>query len=139
MAEWAIVPVPVDKLAEVLPHIQPLILEAVAAYDGRHTYQSMMELILAEHVVLFVAAEGGTAHGLIGAQISQEPSGLRTCQFRFVSGPGFRRWSDLALDTVEAFAKHHGCHRMEGMGRKGLAKAMPDYKITHVMLEKDLR
>jgi hypothetical protein len=40
------------------------------------------------------------------------------------------------LDELERYATAQGCNGMRIYGRKGWARKLPDYKMTHVLLEK---
>lgn len=61
----------------------------------------------------------------------------RVCVVRGLAGHDRGKWMHH-LAEIEDWARSHGCARMEVRGRKGMAKVLPDYKLTSVFLEKAL-
>lgn len=47
------------------------------------------------------------------------------------------RWLSLK-DELEKYAKAEGCESIQVIGRKGWARALPDYKLMKIVLEKRL-
>ena len=62
---------------------------------------------------------------------------MKLCTIKFWTGENSLEWLHL-MEDLEAWAKHEGCTRIIGVMRKGWAKRLPDYRMTHVYLEKDL-
>ena len=47
------------------------------------------------------------------------------------------RWLPLR-SALETFARAEGCRAIRILGRRGWARALPDYKLTRILLEKEL-
>ncbi|CAN0493160.1 unnamed protein product, partial [Phaeothamnion confervicola] len=47
------------------------------------------------------------------------------------------KWVHL-ISEIQDWSRSQGCVAMEIVARKGWAKALPDFQMTHVILESDL-
>lgn len=74
---------------------------------------------------------------VIGTTIQYEVSGLRVMSVIFATGTEARLWRHL-VSGFEAWARSQGCQRVDMWARKGWARHLKDYRLTHVLLEKDL-
>jgi len=54
-----------------------------------------------------------------------------------VAGTQRERWLSLR-HKIEAYAKAEGCKCVRLYGRKGWERALPDYRVEYVIMEKDL-
>ena len=79
----------------------------------------------------------GTPRAIVGTELYVEMTGLKCCMIRFCTGGGAAEWSHL-LGKIEAWARDEGCTYLDMLARKGWAKHLPDYKLTHVELQKEL-
>jgi len=129
--------------AEHLPLVWELVqphLERVVERTGeRYSLKGVAENILAHRWQLWGAwDERALAYRAVaGTEVYNEVSGLLCCNVLFASGLEAERWTPL-LAGIEEQARHMGCKRMLMMARKGWARRLPDYKMTHVVLEKGL-
>lgn len=105
--------------------------------NERHTMQSLIAEVTAQEVVVWAIVRDQDVRGVVGTEIVESPSGLRSLIIRFCVGKKLNEWVHL-LDEIEAFARASGCQRIETWARKGWAKHLSDYRMTHVLLEKDL-
>lgn len=62
----------------------------------------------------------------------------KVCGVFLCTGYGRQDWQQH-LSTIEAWAASIGCDRMSLCARPGWKRVLPEYRMTHVMLEKDLR
>ena len=62
----------------------------------------------------------------------------KVCAIRIVTGRNRKEWEKPAMQTIESWAKTQGCTDMELQARPGWGRALPDYEMTHVYLEKRL-
>jgi hypothetical protein len=136
--EYALLAIEPEELGNVWSLIEPLVLKTIDGMNGRHTLQSLLAEVMEHDLALWaVVSQGQGLQALVGTQIAVSSSGLRSLVIRFTVGKGIHDWVYL-LDQLEDYARSVGCQRVETWARKGWAKHMPDYKLTHVLLEKDL-
>jgi len=64
------------------------------------------------------------------------PTGWK-CVVVSAGGKNMTRWLGL-LDEIEAKAKENGCNGMRLYGRKGWMRMLKDYRLSRVILDKDL-
>lgn len=64
-------------------------------------------------------------------------SGKRVCNIELFGGEDMKLWFDLK-DVFEDWAKVEGCESIRVWARKGWAKHLKDYDLTHYILEKAL-
>lgn len=108
-------------------------LDRDGTYGPEHIYdwlkRGTMQLWIAGSAVKGV-------EGLALVELLQHPND-RVINFWLCTGQDRKRW--LAhKDKIEAWAKEKGCTRSLIHARKGWAKELSDYKLTHVVLEKKL-
>ncbi len=111
-------------------------IKVVEGMNDRQTMASLLQQIMQGEIQLWAVVDR-EIKAVVGTEIGEAPSGLVTCCVRFCVGAGFRKWIHL-LDVIEDYARANGCHRVETWARKGWAKHLPEYKLTHVLLERDL-
>ncbi len=61
----------------------------------------------------------------------------KVCILTACAGEQMPRWRPL-LAVIEAYAKAEGCASLRIYGRKGWARVLDDYDVTHIVLEKGL-
>lgn len=59
------------------------------------------------------------------------------CTIVACAGHARERWLSL-LTKIEAYAKNEGCRAMRLYGRRGWERALKDYRVEHVIMEKAL-
>ena len=136
-AEHQLVSIDPNEMGQVWDILEPLMFKVIEGCNGRHTMQTLIAEIMSQELALWGVIGHGGLKAIVGTQIGVEPSGLRKLAIRFTVGKHMPAWIGL-LDDLEEYARSVGCNRIEAYARKGYAKHMPDYKMTHVMLEKDL-
>jgi len=135
--EHQLVAIEPDELGSVWDLIEPFMFEVIDGCNGRHTMESLISEITNRELALWAVVGASGPRALVGTQILVASSGLRSLTIRFTVGKGLHAWIGL-LDDLEDYARSQGCTRVETYSRKGWAKHMPDYKLTHILLEKDL-
>ena len=136
-ADYRLIPVRPDELQSVWQALEPWMLKVVDGMNGRHTMAGLVQDILQEELFLWAVVLDRDVRAVVGADVVEAPSGLRSVVIRFCVGKKVNEWVHL-LDEVEDWARATGADRIETWARKGWAKHLPDYKMTHVLLEKDL-
>lgn len=91
--------------------------------------------LLCGRFVLWLAW-GGDLEAAAVTEIAETTSG-RVCVIVACGGAGRDRWLSLR-HRLEDYARHEGCARMRIYGRKGWTRVLPDYRVTRVVLEKEL-
>lgn len=135
--EHQLVAIEPEDLGSVWDLIEPFMFEVIDGCNGRHTMESLISEITNRELALWAVVGASGLRALVGTQILVASSGLRSLTIRFTVGKGLHAWIGL-LDDLEDYARSQGCTRVETYSRKGWAKHMPDYKLTHILLEKDL-
>lgn len=74
---------------------------------------------------------------VLAVEVYTELSGLRVAAIRFTTGEHSHEWAHL-ISEIENWAKSQGCGKIETWARKGWVKRLPEYRMTHVLLEKDI-
>ena len=130
--------VPVPYLAQVWPDIASWISGVVERSDGRWSIELIAKQFLSGNWQLWVVWDGEAVAAVIGTEIYVEGTGMNLARVVFTTGTGAAKWTHL-LSDIEDWARDQGAVKLEMMARKGWAKHLPAYKMTHVLLEKDLR
>jgi hypothetical protein len=92
--------------------------------------------VLAGMALLWI---GVTDRKLIAAAVTQLNliDGEKYCTIVAYGGEGFDDWGQ-AIERLEDFGRAEGCKAMRLFGRKGWARALPDYKTHALVLQKEL-
>lgn len=108
---------------------------------GRWTADFLFEKLMLEHMQLWLVIENKNGRELIKAAIITDirpyENGLKVCQIVSVVGEEPRAWIKLKSE-LEAWAKRSGCEAIETTCRTGWKRVIPDWKQTHIFLEKSL-
>ena len=128
--------VPISYLREVWPHVAGMLGSVVERSDGCWTLANMAQKLTAEEWQLWVIYDG-EYRGVLATELFFEASGMKKARVVFCTGVGAKQWVKL-LSEIESWAQDQGCERIEMIARKGWARHLEDYKMTHVLLEKDL-
>ena len=129
-------------IGAVWPKVERHLLSVIDRLDGRYTVAAMRAALEAGETVLWLAgqttADGrAVVHAVMGTDIAKTPAGTLTARVLWMTGVDRGKWVHL-LGDYEAAMRKRGCNRVEITARKGWAKELADYKLTHVQLEKDL-
>lgn len=130
--------VPVPYLANVWPDIASWIASVVERSEGRWSVEMMATQFLNGTWQLWVVWDGAAVAAVIGTEVYTEGTGMTLARVVFTTGVGAAKWSHL-ISEIEDWARGQGAVKLEMMARKGWAKHLQDYKMSHVLLEKDLR
>lgn len=123
------------RLMPVLGEMMETVYErAGGEMDGHSVARS-----LADNTLQFWAVtDGDIVAAVVGTSIEVAATGKRICQINFCAGHHRSDWLHL-LEQIEQWAVfEEGCHGMKVIARKGWAKSLPEYRMTHIVLEKDL-
>lgn len=101
-------------------------LESIAAELARKRWQLWL-----------VGSPNGVVAGCVITHVGETDGGVRICEIMACLGEDATQWMHL-LAEIEGWAKANGCVRVKTWARKGWAQRLRDYRLTHVLLEKDL-
>jgi hypothetical protein len=86
--------------------------------------------------LLWVAADRQAIWAAAVTQLSHA-NGEKFCTIVACGGRERARWLPLKAE-LETFAKAEGCAAIRIHGRRGWAREFPDYRLTRILLEKEL-
>jgi hypothetical protein len=109
---------------------------ATAMENGGGDFEKVQGDVLRGDKLLWIAAdeEGIWAGVVTGLHIE---NGQKFCVIWACGGREKDRWLPL-ISVIEKFAKDEGCASIRVYGRKGWGRALPDYNLISITLEKAL-
>ena len=128
--------IPTVMLGRFWPQVLGDIERVVERTRGRWTVESVAEHLLTGAWQLWIVWDGAV-NAVVATEIFHEASGMKNARAVFVGGRDMGKWAHLVSD-LEDWARSEGCTRFEMIISKGIAKHFPDYRMSHVLLEKDL-
>lgn len=127
--------VPPVRVSEIWPHVKHLIEAAMKRSDlGR--FDVLEEDVLNGDALLWLAYSGQTIEAAAVTQIVLTEIS-KVCALRACGGTDRKRWIGL-LRHIEQYAKQEACDCVRIAGRKGWARALPEYREARVILERRL-
>lgn len=105
--------------------------------DGLYGPEHVREWLAKGLMHLWIA--GDADKGVVGLALVEELQHPRekVVKFWLCTGHDRKRWL-FHMKQIETWAKERGCTRSIADARKGWAKELSDYRLTHVVLEKRL-
>lgn len=134
--EPALQAIPPEHLGDVFPMIKDLMEGVAERSNGVLTVPAMLHAFAHKKWFLWVVWDG-SVRGIVGTELHIARSGMRICSIHFCTGHGAKDWTHL-LSEIEDWARANDCTRIDMLARKGWAKHLPEYRMSHVLLEKDL-
>lgn len=130
--------VPSIGVEKIWPHCEGFIARALKYAYGCYEAVDLRDACIATRMQLWVAMDTDTREVIAAVltRISVYPR-KKALGVPFGGGRRMREWMDAMGDTLEAYAKQHGCEFMEGGARKGWIRAR-GWRSLGVMLVKDL-
>jgi hypothetical protein len=156
---YELVYIPVKQVSQVWPLVAGLI-EAAMRRGDLSSFASVATAVMAGCAQLWVAVarrQGNEKrpssravdertrpgadrdHEIIAAAVTklQQVGRRKLCIIVACGGDEITRWLDL-LALIEDWAKSEGCDAMRIMGRRGWSRVLPAYRLTRIVLEKEL-
>jgi hypothetical protein len=122
------------RVGEIWPYAAPLLKAAIARTD-LGTFAEIERQTLAAEGLLWIAWSGQILAA--ATTIITATDRARVCVLTACGGRNMARWLPL-LEKIEAHARDEGCSAMRIFGRRGWSRVLDSYKITHVVLERQL-
>lgn len=134
-----LVMIPKEHLGRVLPMVLDKLEDVAERSRGRLTVAGMVDQMATGQWQLWMVwdATSQTHKAVFATEIVRELSDKWVCRIPILTGEDSGKWLYL-VDELEAWARANGCASMSLSVRKGWARKLPDYHMTHVTLEKEL-
>lgn len=113
-----------------------LLAEMIERHHGELSLYGVADRFLSRDWIMWLVW-AGEVRAVLATELYHDVGGEKRCRIPFCTGHGARQWVGL-LSRIEDWARSEGCQRLDMIARKGWAKHLPDYKMTHVLLEKAL-
>lgn len=128
--------IPPEDVPEVWPLVADWVKEGLDTSRGKLLVEDIVTAVILENMHLWVIREAGTicAMGLTEFRVWPRKKALSIVA---MLGGGAREWKSL-MPELERWAIMQGCDLMWHIARKGWARLLSDYDMTHVILEKEL-
>lgn len=130
-----------DSLDTVWPLVWPYLASAVERSRGRFSEVAMRRLLEAGDWLLWAALEhseaSDTVLGVAVTEILVYPAGKKVINIPICTGVEAKKWAAL-IGEIEKWGKTEGATAVQTWARRGWAKHLQDYEMTHVLLEKEI-
>lgn len=128
--------VPLGHVHLVWPRVADLI-EAAMRRGDLGSFATVPSAVLTGRAQLWVAAESDGE--IVAAAVTElvKTARRKYCVIVAVGGHHVARWLAL-LAPIEDWARTEGCAAMRIMGRKGWARVLTDYRVTRIVMDKEL-
>jgi hypothetical protein len=119
--------------------VWPLVAHLIRAAmrKGRISdFADVERAVLAGTQLLWVAADSAAIWAAATTELTHA-NGEKLCTIVACGGRHRARWLPLKKE-LEKFAQAEGCAAIRIHGRRGWAREFPDYRLTRILLEKQL-
>lgn len=126
-----------DTAIEVWPQLYPLLKRCCDTTRGKYTPATLLEHVAEQSMQLWVYIEDTEILGACFTAVQVYKTGRK--EVKIIIGTGYSRekWQGFRK-IIELWAKDVvGANGINSEARKGWAKVFNDYKLTHVLLEKE--
>ena len=127
-----VVQIPVEHVDEVWPLAAPMLQKAIDRGGEVPLNRMLASILKKERQLWFIWSE--KLEGVLVTELYETAQG-RVANLVSLGGAGMKHWLHL-IDTIEKWARSQDCVGMEIIGRKGWARALPDYHVTRYVLNK---
>ena len=131
-----LVAIPPADLPRVLPMVSDLLKSVIERSHGRYSLEGLVPKLLKGEWQFWMVWDGAP-RAIVATDLYVDVAGNRCCMIRFCSGEDAGAWTHL-LVKIELWAKAEGCKFLDMDARKGWAKHLRDYTVTHWVLQKAL-
>jgi hypothetical protein len=128
--------IPAHVVDDVWDEVRPWIAAACKRSRGKFDENDIRIGLLERDDQLWIWRTE-TAYAVGVTRIVVHPK-KKVCAIRLVTGRNRREWEKECIARIESWAKSQGCEAMELQARPGWKSVLPDYDMTHIVLEKRL-
>ena len=129
--------VPSDEARALWPHVVGFVKPALDIAGGAYLPEHVLADIVSRDSQLWIAVVGDRISGCVISRILRHPN-LSEIFCPVVGGDGLDVWGAPLFERIEAFARSVGATRIEGVGRRGWARALPGMKEVGSLMRKVL-
>jgi len=128
--------IPEDHVARLAPMIVPMLTAVAERSRGSLSVEGMLARFITGKWQLWVITEG-KIKAIMASELHIQISGRKAASIHFLTGEDSNSWLHL-FDKFEEWARVQGCGVIDILARKGWARRLPQMRMSHVFLEKDL-
>jgi len=136
-----LVQIPPEAVAKLWPLAAPMLVRAIAYTHGGTSLEAELNALTAARKQLWmVVGEEGASLKPVAAGISslqKNEDGSKTANIELFGGEDMKAWLKLRRE-FESWALSEGCRDVRLWARKGWARHLPDFKLTHYILRKEI-
>jgi hypothetical protein len=123
-----------ERVADVWLHVAPL-LKAAITRTNLDRFSEIERDVLAGRSLVWLAWSDHVEAA--ATTILTETDVERVCVLTACGGRDMKRWLPL-LEIIEAYARAEGCARLRLFGRRGWQRMLENYRVTNIILERNL-
>lgn len=137
-----LIQIPPETVDKLWPLAAAMLDKAVEYSNGAVALDHELVHVMEKRKQLWVVVmdDGEIKNKVVAAGITSlqaNPNGTKTANIEMFGGENMKAWFSLK-DTFEKWAKDEGCSDVRLWARKGWAKHLPDYNLTHYIMRKEL-
>ena len=129
-------PILPDMVDAVWPSIREIVEETLAGVDTSTAEDIRLEAKEGRSALWVASDADGKPLAFLTHVIWNYPR-QKALRITRCGGRDRLRWIHL-LSEIEDFGRHVGCAFVEMTARKGYVRVLPDYRLTHVLLRREL-
>lgn len=137
LTELRLVEIGPNDLPAVWKAIEPLIERGCAYSGGALDPQSVVDGVLTGRAKLIALADEREINSVMALQVVAMPTGQRVLEVILVGGRDVEAWAPFE-PQLDAIGLAEGCEKVRTMGRKGWARRLPHWRLSAIVLERDL-
>lgn len=119
------------------PEIKPLLQGACDRSRGRFSPDCAIELLVNGQWQFWVGVADDRVQVFAVTEILTFPTGLMAGNIIITTGRRRHQWKHL-IDELAVWFKSRGCTVQQTLARKGWARELPAFAMTHVLLERTI-
>ncbi|MGJ5074574.1 hypothetical protein [Bradyrhizobium oligotrophicum] len=127
--------VPPQRAREVWPHVAARLRAAYLRTDLGHTADLERDVLEGDGLLWLATSGDGIDAAAVTLLVHTDRH--LVCQITACGGANMDRWLDL-LPAIEAWARAEGAAKVRIYGRKGWVRALQNYHVSNVVLERPL-
>lgn len=132
--------VPPEILEKVWPVVGPMLQKAIDYSRGTTTLEDCVRRVAAKEAQLWLVIDTDQGNKVMAAGVTslqKFPTGVLICNIELFGGEHMHEWFEQK-EEFEKWAKEEGCREVRLFARKGWAKHLKDYRLTHYLMTKEL-
>jgi hypothetical protein len=137
-----LIQIPTEAIAEIWPLAARMLAPALSYANGATDLAAELTALNARKKQLWMVVleepQGrakGVAAGITSLQTNAD--GSLTANIEYFGGENMKAWFSLKGE-FEQWARDEGCRDVRLWARKGWARHLPEYRITHYIMRKEL-